>query len=185
MKLYNVALQKWYENMKQAPYSWNMFMLLLAGKKLIFSPVANMWLCSGFVLEALLIIQGSFPFCWAILMQSQGLFCLSHPPAASRLHVPSWVKAEGWRLKAEGWRMKDEGDVPSGGDCPPESLSCVVESCSPGGGWTLGSGKWAPCFALLACTALGFLVELTYLNPWNFSLSLFSFSSQTEWWRTE
>lgn len=87
--------------MKQAPYSWNMFLLLLVGKKLIISPVANRWLCSGFVLEALLIIQGNFPFCWTILMQSQGLFCLSHPPPASRLHVPSWVKDEGWRMKEE------------------------------------------------------------------------------------
>jgi len=53
-------------------------MLVLAGIGLIFFVVANMGLCFGFVLKTVLIIQGYFHYCWAVLAQSQGLFCFSH-----------------------------------------------------------------------------------------------------------
>lgn len=46
--------------------------LVLAGIESIFFIVAGMELCLGFVLEALI-----FYYCWAILAQSQGPFCLS------------------------------------------------------------------------------------------------------------
>jgi len=36
-----------------------------------------MGLCSGFVLEAVLVMQGCFGYRWAGLAQSQGLFCSS------------------------------------------------------------------------------------------------------------
>jgi len=39
-----------------------MLVLVLAGKELIFFIVANMRLCFGFVLEAVLIIQGCFRY---------------------------------------------------------------------------------------------------------------------------
>ena len=59
--------------------------LVLAGIELIFFVVANMVLCFGFVLEAVLVIQGCFPYCWAVITQSQGLFCFSPQPTSERL----------------------------------------------------------------------------------------------------
>ena len=38
-------------------------MLVLAGIELIFFSVAGMGLCSGFVLETVLMIQGCFCYC--------------------------------------------------------------------------------------------------------------------------
>jgi len=54
--------------------------LVLAG--LVFFMVASMGLCFGFVLETVLIIQGCCRYCWAMLTQSQGLFCFSHCPTS-------------------------------------------------------------------------------------------------------
>lgn len=55
-----------------------MGMLLMAGLEFIFFTVPSMGQCFGFVLEAVLVMQGSFPSGWAELAQSQGLFCF--PP---------------------------------------------------------------------------------------------------------
>ena len=56
--------------------------LVLAGVELIFLIVASMGLSFGFVLETVLITQGCFSYCWAVLTQSQGLFCSSYRPAS-------------------------------------------------------------------------------------------------------
>ena len=56
--------------------------LVLAGIELIFFTVASMGLHFGFALETVLIIQRCFPYCWAVLTQSQGLSCFSHHPAS-------------------------------------------------------------------------------------------------------
>ena len=57
-------------------------MLVLARIELICLIIASMGLCFGFVLETVLIIQGCFHYCWAVLTQSQGLFCLSPHPTS-------------------------------------------------------------------------------------------------------
>ena len=47
---------------------------------LFFFTVLGIGLCFEFVLKTVLIIQGCFSYCWAVLTQSQSLFCFSlHP----------------------------------------------------------------------------------------------------------
>jgi len=41
-----------------------------------------MGLSLGFVLKTVLITQGCFRYCWAVLTQSEGIFCLSHCPTS-------------------------------------------------------------------------------------------------------
>jgi len=43
------------------------FVLVLTGIELILLTVASMGLCFGFVLKTVLIIQGSFRYCRAVL----------------------------------------------------------------------------------------------------------------------
>jgi len=52
--------------------------VVLAGIELIFFVVAGMGLCFGSSLKTMLISQGCFSYCLAVLTQSQGLFCFSH-----------------------------------------------------------------------------------------------------------
>jgi len=52
--------------------------LILSEIELIFFIVASMRLCFGFVLKTVLITQTCFSYCWAVLTQSQGLFCFPH-----------------------------------------------------------------------------------------------------------
>jgi len=49
---------------------------------LIFFTVAGMGLCFGFVVKTVLIIEGCFHYCWAVLTQCQGLFCFWHHPTS-------------------------------------------------------------------------------------------------------
>ena len=60
------------------------FVLVLAGIELIFFIVASTGLCFGFVLKTVLIIQGCFHYCRAVLTQSQGLFCFSPHPTSEK-----------------------------------------------------------------------------------------------------
>jgi len=57
-------------------------LLVLAGMELNLFVVASMGLCFGFILNTVLVTQGCFGCCWAVLTQSQGLFCSSHRPAS-------------------------------------------------------------------------------------------------------
>jgi len=41
-----------------------------------------MVLCVGFIIKTVLITQGCYSYCWAVLAQHQGLFCSSHHPAS-------------------------------------------------------------------------------------------------------
>ena len=65
-------------------YSLMLFasVLVLAGIELIFFIVASMGMCFAFVLRTVLIAQGCFSYCWAVLTQSQGLCCSSPHPAS-------------------------------------------------------------------------------------------------------
>ena len=100
--------------------------LVLAGIKLIFFVVASIRLFFEFVQKPVLIIQGCVWYCWAVLTQSQGLFCLSHHPPASRLRVhkklggdtartaePNWPKGYSTpydvMLSIYSWQKKKEG----------------------------------------------------------------------------
>jgi len=57
-------------------------MLVLAGIQLFFFIVVSAELCFGFVLKTVLIVQGCFSYYWAVLTQSQGLFCPPHGPTS-------------------------------------------------------------------------------------------------------
>jgi len=56
--------------------------LVLGGLQLIFFIAASMRLCFGFLLKTVLIVQGCFRYCWAVLTQSQGFFWSSHNPTS-------------------------------------------------------------------------------------------------------
>ena len=103
--------------------------LVLAGIELIFFVVACMGLCFGFVLQTVLMIQGCFSYCWAVLTQHQGLFCFSPHSPASRLGVhkklwgdtagtadPNWPKGysipyDFIMLSNKSWAKKKEAMV--------------------------------------------------------------------------
>ena len=116
----------------------NPSMLIFAGIELIFFIGASMRICFGFVLKTVLIMQRCFRYHWAVLTQSQGLFCFSHhTPPASRLGVHKKLGGDTARTadptdqreipchmmscsayKAKGRRRK--GDIKSDGTCLPK-----------------------------------------------------------------
>jgi len=66
-----------------SPTSWYFLCaLVLGGTELNFFIVANMGLCLEFALKTVLIRQGCFNYCWAMLTQGQGLVCSSHHPTS-------------------------------------------------------------------------------------------------------
>lgn len=137
-----------------------MSILVLAGNKLIFSPVANRWLCFLFALETQLIIQGCFSFCWAILSESRPF--LSFPPSANRLHMEL----------DEGQRKR----FPSGSVCLPKSPPCVVESCFPAEPWTLAC-TWEVVNELLVLLCLHVQLLPSLLNWLHLNQEIFHFYS--------
>jgi len=58
--------------------------LVWAGIELNLFVVTSMGLCFGFVLKMVLIIQGCFSYCWAVLTQCQGLLCSSYHPTSEQ-----------------------------------------------------------------------------------------------------
>ena len=69
-------------------------MLGLTGIELIFFLVAGMGLCFGFVLKTVLITEGCFPYCWAVLVLSQGLFCFSPHPTSEEAGGAQGVRGD-------------------------------------------------------------------------------------------
>jgi len=61
--------------------------LILAGVELIFFIVSSIRLCLEIVFKAVLIIQGYFSYCWAVLTQNQGLSAFHNALPPSRLGV--------------------------------------------------------------------------------------------------
>jgi len=59
---------------------YSVTVLALAG--LNICTVSYMGLCFGFVLKTVLITQGCFRYCCAVLAQHQGLFCVSDHPTS-------------------------------------------------------------------------------------------------------
>jgi len=59
--------------------------LVLAGIALIFFAVASTGLHFGFVLKMVSMTWGCSPYWWAVLTQSEGLFCPSHHPTTGGL----------------------------------------------------------------------------------------------------
>lgn len=115
---------------------WCVNMLALSEIEVIFFTVGSMVLCSGFVLETVLITQGCFHSCWAVLTQHQGFFCFSchltskwaggaqgagrehrqnnWPPLISGVFHGVMVGIHSWGKK------KEEGDVGSYGISLPK-----------------------------------------------------------------
>lgn len=115
-----------------------------------------MVLCFGFVLQALLTIQGSFHYCWAALRRGQGLFC--SPSHQAHLGKKLWWGTHLWQLtpadqadipyhvrtssavkscrKKEEWKTFRVMDIQNNGICLPGWLSCMMESCFPWDDWT-------------------------------------------------
>ena len=111
--------------------------VVLAGIELIFFIVASMGLCFGFVQRTVLITQGCFRYCWAVLTQSQGLFCSSPTPSAGGLGVHKKLggdaagtadpnRPKGYSrpydmLSTWSWGNEEEGrDIWSDGVCLPK-----------------------------------------------------------------
>ena len=164
--------------------------LVLAGTELIFFTVSSMRLCSGFVLKTVLIIQRCFSHCWAVLTQSQGLFCFSpHPTSewaegaqeAGRGHKPGQLSpTDQWDVPYHttscsadkvGGRRRKRRDVWSDGDCLPKSpwwspAFLAVPEHLP------ASGKeWMNSLLCLCVQLLLYLLNRLYLSPRVFSLS--------------
>ena len=136
---------------------------------------------------AVLITQGCFSYCWAVLTQSQGLFCSSHHPTSeeaggaqevwrghSRDSWPQLTKGifhtiwhhaqhiklgeeEGRGGRSEWWRLSSQVTVTHDGAL----LSWRwLNACLP-----MGSGEWIPRFALLVHAAFALPVKLSFSQP--------------------
>ena len=157
------------------------FVLVLTGIELILLTVASMGLCFGFVLKTVLIIQGSFRYCRAVLTWSQSLFWSSDCPTSETagLHKKLWGDTGGtadhnwpkgyptvW-LHAQHIKLGEEQG--SGRHLDLGCLSSQVTVMCDG---TLLSWRWLntflpmgcneliPWFTLLACIAFTLLIEL-------------------------
>lgn len=58
--------------------------MVRTGIELFFFLVAGMALCFAFRMRIILILQGCFSCCWAVLMLSQGPFCSSCCPVSKK-----------------------------------------------------------------------------------------------------
>ena len=172
--------------------------LVLAGIEIIFI-VANMGLCFGFVLKTALIIEGRFHYCWAVLTESQGLFCCSHHPtsklARSAQEAGRGRSQDSWPELTKGifhtlWchvqRIK-LGEVEGRGGCLEWwCLSSQVSVTHDGAllcwRWLntcllMGSSEWIHCFSLFVCAQLLlYLLNCPYLILRVFSPLPFHFS---------
>jgi len=83
--------------------------LLLAGVELIFSIIACTVLWFGFVIKTVLVTQGCFSYCWAVLTEHQGLFCFSsHPTSEEAGGAPEIERRHSW----DSWPPTDQRDIP-------------------------------------------------------------------------
>lgn len=133
----------------------------MTGIELIFFIVATMGLWFGFVLKGALITQAHFSSCWAVLTQSEGLFCslTHHAQLENRLGMHKnlgrgmlgQLTPIDWRAaphhktsrsayKAGGRRRKQGGHVQSYGIWLPKSLLFMMETCFAGD--SLASACW-------------------------------------------
>lgn len=77
-----------------------------AVEELIFFPAPGTGLCFGLVLKRVLMtIQRCFQYCWAVLTQSQGLFCSSPHSTSEEAGVHK-------ELEMGTARTTDPGDIP-------------------------------------------------------------------------
>ena len=174
--------------------------LVLARIELIFFIVVCTVLCFGFIMKTVLMItQRCFSYCWAVLTQSEGLFCFSPYSTseeagggqeAGRGHSQdSWPQltkgifqtigchAQHIKLGAEvgrggcseWWRLPSQVTVRRDGAL----LSWRwLNTCLP-----MGSGEWIPCFASLVCVTFAVPIKLSLSQPTSFlifTLPIFS-----------
>ena len=78
----------------------------LAGIELIFFIAAHLWLCFGSMTKTVLITQGCFSYCWAVLTQHQ-VFCFfslsGAAPPASRLGVHKKLRGDTTEAADHDW----------------------------------------------------------------------------------
>lgn len=142
-----------------------------------------------FVLHTLLIIQGSFHYCWTALTQGQVLFCSPSHQAelgkklgqgthlwqltpADQVDIPhhmrtsSVVKSCG---KKKEWKTFRVMGIQNNGICLPRWLLCMVQACFPWDDWTPAC-PWevvSQFFGLPCLWAQLFLLFwLSSLYPW-------------------
>ena len=154
-----------------------------------------MRLCFGFVLKTALITQGCFPYRWAVLTQSQGLFCCSSHPtsewAGGAQEAGRGHSQDNWPKLTEGilytiWchvqhiKLGDEEGSKGLLEWWPLSSQVTVTCDVPGAGWT--PACWCEVaneFLVLLCVhewLLLYLLNCLYLNPLVFSLLPLQFS---------
>lgn len=124
--------------------------LVCAGTQLIFSTVAGIGVCLRFAMETVLIRQGWFSYCWAVLTEARHFLFLTSAPQWRCTR--NWEGAQSGQL-TEGichsiWghaqhmklgKKKGERDVWSDSICLPKSLLSMMKPIFPGCGWTLSS----------------------------------------------
>ena len=149
-----------------------------------------MGLWFGSVLRTVLITQGCFCYCWAVLTQSQGLFCFSHHTTSEEVEVVqeagrgrSW---DSWPQLTKGifhtiWRHAQhlkQGEEEERGGCSewcrlPSQVTVTRGGALLSWRWLntcllMGSCELIPCFALLACVAFALPIKLSLSQPTSF-----------------
>ena len=125
-----------------------------------------MGLCFGFVLKTVLIIQRCFSYCWAVLTQRQGLFCLSpHPPARRLGGTRSWEghSRDSWPQLTKGMFHTMPHDVVLSNKSSREVGGGGGGSCCLGSGWALVGWWWA--IVLICITCLSWVLIFSLFVP--------------------
>jgi len=166
------------------------FVLLFTGIELFFFVVASMGLRFEFVLKSVLIMQGCFSYCWAVVTQESSPFLLLIP---SPQRIGWWCKRSWEKTQLEQPTTAAQRDIPchmiscsayksggrrsKGGTFRVMALSLQVtimhdealfswrrmNTCLP-----IGSTEWIPNLSLLACTAFALPVKLSLSQSTNF-----------------
>lgn len=163
--------------------------LVLTGTERIFSIVALMGLCLGFVLEQCRITQGCFHYCWAHT-ESQPFLLLTptHQPRGWGC-TRSWERTQPGQLNPDDPRDIPEHVAPwpayrAGGGgrreevhsewwCLFPQVTITCDAALPSWEWlntcpAMGSSELIPCFALLTLTAFTSPVKL-FISTYEFS----------------
>ena len=137
-------------------------------------------------MKAVLITQECFSCCWAVLTNSQGLFCFSPWPGDQQAEVTRcWEGTEPGELTAADVTCSNKswgkGAVTVFAFPSVRSDEALfswrwLNICLP-----KGSSEWIPYFTLLAWAAFALPTDEFYLNLCMFSLLHFQFSLSAHW----
>ena len=147
-----------------------MSVLVLAQIELIFFTVASMGLCFWFVPKPVLITQGCFSYRWAVLTQSQGLFCFSPHSTNKRAGGAQGIGGDTAGTADPNW--------PKGYSVPYDVMLSIqswrnvgrVGHCL-GTGWASVIWLWAIVLVCITCLSWVLFLSLCYF-PFHYNFLL-------------